>query len=40
MGRDHLDNDYLNNIDNEFSNKYEKNLENKKNYGYIFLLID
>jgi hypothetical protein len=36
-----LDNDYF---DNEFSNKYEKNLKYRKNrkksYGYVFILID
>jgi hypothetical protein len=36
-----LDNDYF---DNEFSNKYEKNLKNfknrKKSYEYVLILID
>jgi hypothetical protein len=32
----------LDNFDNEFSNKYEKNLQNrrKKAYRYVLLLID
>jgi hypothetical protein len=35
-----LDNDYLDNFDNEFLNKYEKNLKNKKFYEYVIILID
>jgi hypothetical protein len=30
MGRDPLTMGYLDNLDNEFSNKYEKNLKNRK----------
>jgi hypothetical protein len=41
IGKGSLDNGYLDNFDNEFSNKYGKNLKNrKKSYGYILLLID
>jgi hypothetical protein len=39
-GKGSLDNDYLDNFDNEFLNKYEKNLKNKKFYEYIIILID
>jgi hypothetical protein len=40
-GKGSLDNGYLNNFDNNFSNKYEKNiLKIEKLYGYILILID
>jgi hypothetical protein len=40
-GKGSLDNDYFDNFNNEFSNKYEKNLKNRKKlYGYVLLLID
>jgi hypothetical protein len=36
-----LDNGYLDNLDNGFSNKYEKKLKiEKKSYGYVLLLIN
>jgi hypothetical protein len=31
------DNGYLANLENEFWNKYEKNLKIEKPYGYVFL---
>jgi hypothetical protein len=31
---------YLDNFDNGFSNKYEKNLKIEKTYRYVFLLIN
>jgi hypothetical protein len=42
MGGDHLTVGYFDNLDNGFSNKYQKNLKNgkKKPYGYVLLLID
>jgi hypothetical protein len=40
-GKGSLDNDYFDNFNNEFSNKYEKNLKNRKKlYRYVLLLID
>jgi 5-methylcytosine-specific restriction endonuclease McrA len=40
-GKGSLDNGYLDNLDNGFSNKYEKNLKNiKEPYGYVHLFID
>jgi hypothetical protein len=40
-GKGSLDNGYLDNLDNGFSDKYEENLKNrKKPHGYILLLID
>jgi hypothetical protein len=41
LGKRSLDNGYLDNLDNEFSNKFEKNFKNRKiNYEYVLLLID
>jgi hypothetical protein len=38
-GKGSLDNDYLDKFDNEFLNKYEKNLKiEKKSYKYVFIL--
>jgi hypothetical protein len=41
MGGDHLTMGYFDNLDNEFSNKYEKKFKNRKKiYRYVILLID
>jgi hypothetical protein len=39
MGGDHLTMGYLDNLDNEFSNKYDKNLKNGKNLMDIFFYL-
>jgi hypothetical protein len=38
-GKGSLDNGYLDNLDNGFSNKYEKNLKNKKNFMDMFFYL-
>jgi hypothetical protein len=38
--RDPLTKGDLDNLDNGFSNKYEKNLKIEKNYKYVLLFID
>jgi hypothetical protein len=40
IGKGSLDNGYSDNFDNEFLDKYEKNIKNKKTYEYVILLID
>jgi hypothetical protein len=39
MGEDWLTMDYLDNFDNEYLNKYKKNLVSGKNYKYVLLLV-
>jgi hypothetical protein len=39
LGRGSLDNGYLDNFDNEFLNKYEKNLKIEKNLIDIFFYL-
>jgi hypothetical protein len=39
MGRDPLTMGYLDNLDNEFSNKYEKKIKNRKNLIDMFFYL-
>jgi hypothetical protein len=39
MGGDHLTMGYFDNLDNEFSNKYDKNLKNRKKLMDMFFYL-